>query len=830
MLRNYLITALRHFTRQKIYSVVNVLGLAMSTAFCFLAFLYVQHEWSYDQFHKHADQIYRLISFRKADTGDMHMLTILPENLGPLLKGEFPQLDRIVRIVKNEKVVIRTGERRYREDVLFVDEDFFELFSFPLSQGNTETFRTDPQSLVLSESVAQNLFPGENPIGKEIVIASHHWKNEPKTLTVGGVALDPPSNSSIHFRILLPYKLIPPRVSGMPDSPMNDPSKLNFFLPRDYIFVRLHARANLENINNALPAFTKTHRIPGREVLLQFQPLTDVHLDQRPTFLPLMPSGNPVYAYILSAIAGMVLLIASVNFMNLATARFSTRAREVGIRKVVGAQRTHLMWQFWGESIVMTAIAMILGISLAELCLPTFNSLIQVRLLMTDMFTLSFVLFAFVLMVFIALISGLYPAVNLSGFQAVTVLKDKIRSGSSGPILRALIIVQFVGSILLVTVTAVMFLQVSFIKTKDLGIDRDQIAVISTDDLLNQSNMKGENLRHLFETFQQQLDSYSDILGVTRSDLFSDIDSDYQFSKLSVRSPEGDEFHIPYIDIEENFLQVLGIELLHGQPFSDHTIINSQHSVLANETLVKQLGLSQPLGYQVPLTRRIAIRTDTNQIKFRIIRNPEIAGIVSDFHVQSLHQAVPPLIIFLRPEVQTGEFLVRIRSERMPETLDFMARQWKRVFGITPFNYTFLNERFDHLYQQEERWSLMVAYASIFALVVACLGVFGLTAMAISMRTKEFGIRKVFGASTKHIVTLLSMDFILLITIATLIAWPLAYYVASQWLQNFAYRINLGFEIFFFGGAMTIVIVLATILILTIKVARCNPVEILRYE
>ena len=218
----------------------------MCTAFCFLAFLYVQHEWSYDQFHKHADQIYRLISFRKGKTGDMHMLTILPKNLGPLLKGEFPQLDRIVRIVKNEKVVIRTGERRYREDVLFVDEDFFELFSFPLSQGNTETFRTDLQSLVLSESVAQNLFPGENPIGKEIVIASHHWKNEPKTLTVGGVALDPPSNSSIHFRILLPYKLIPLRVSGMPASPMNDPSKLNFFLPRDYIFVRLQARANLE--------------------------------------------------------------------------------------------------------------------------------------------------------------------------------------------------------------------------------------------------------------------------------------------------------------------------------------------------------------------------------------------------------------------------------------------------------------------------------------------------------------------------------------------------------------------------------------------------------
>ena len=829
MLRNYLITALRHFTRQKVYSVINVLGLAMSTAFCFLAFLYVQHEWSYDQFHKHADQIYRLISFRKGKTGDMHMLTILPENLGPLLKGEFPQLDRVVRIVKNENVVIRTDERRYREDVLFIDKDFFELFSFPLSQGNIETFRTDPQSLVLSESVAQNLFPGENPIGKEIVIASHHWKNEPKTLTVGGVALDPPSNSSIQFKILLPYKLIPPRVSGMPDSPMNDPAKLNFFLPRDYIFVQLQARANLEDLNNALPAFIKTHRIPGIETSLQFQPLTDVHFDQRPTFLSLMPSGNPVYAYILSAIAGMVLLIASVNFMNLATARFSTRAREVGIRKVVGAQRTHLMWQFWGESIVMTAIAMILGISLAELYLPTFNSLIQVRLLMTDMFTLSFVLFAFVLMAFIALISGLYPAVNLSGFQAVAVLKDKKRLGSSGPMLRALIIVQFVGSILLVTITAFMFLQVSFIKTKDLGIDGDQIAVISTEDLLSQSDMRGENLRHLFETFQQQLNGYPDILGVTRSDLFSDIDSDYQFSKLSVRPPEGDEFYIPYIDIEENFLQVLGIELLHGQQFSHHTI-NSQHAVLVNETLVKQLGLSQSLGHQVPLTRRILDGTNINKMKFRMIRNPEIVGIVKDFHVQSLHQAVPPLIMFLKPEVQTGEFLVRIRSERMPETLDFMARQWKRVFGITPFNYTFLDERFDHLYQREERWSLIVSYASIFALVVACLGVLGLTAIAISRRTKEFGIRKVFGASTKHIVTLLATDFILLITIATLIAWPLAYYAASQWLQNFAYRINLGFEIFFFSGAMTIIIVLATIMILTIRVTRCNPVEILRYE
>jgi len=835
MFSNYLIIAFRRLIRHKIYSFINILGLAVGIAFCLLLFLFIRHEWTYDRFHKDSDHIFRVIHLGRATTGESFMLTIMPETLGPLLKAEFPQLTQVVRVRDGKKEKIGIGERQHTERLLFVDADFLKLFSFPLRQGDRESALEDPGAIVLSESVAQRCFGDTNPMGKDVRIATSYWQNEPRIFTVRGIIADPPSNSSIQFGALLPYSTLPPlkAFSLMPDSPMNDASRLNFWAPKDYVFVRLRDQAHVEDVNQGLVEFVKVHKVSAqREVSLQLQPLREIHFDRRPTFMPLEPPGNPSYAYILAGIALSVLLIACVNFTNLSIAQFSTRAREVGVRKMVGAQRGQLMLQFWGESLAVTALALILGFALAELCLPTFNGLTRVPLAMDYVPSWSSVLFISGLLMLVGLTSGTYPAVVLSGFEPITFFKDRLQLSGNGMVQRALVVLQFAASIILVITTAAMFGQIAFLKTKNLGFLGDQVVVISTNGLQTTGDVEAQRTKraHIFSTYRQALESYSGIVGVTRSNLFSNMDADDQLNEVPVRLPNDAEVRIPYIDVESDFLGMLGIRLLAGRTFSESAGAAAQSTILVNETLVKQFGLEEPLGFQVPLRRQIAIGTDIRNMKMQMIRNPEIIGVVRDFHIRSLHDTVPPLVIFLRPESLSGEFLVRIHPERTAETLVFLAETWREIIGDAPFNYVFLDERFDRLYHSEERWQTIVGYASLFALFVACLGVFGLTAITVARRTREFGIRKALGATTRHIFALLSKEFMILILIANAIAWPLAYYAVDRWLQDFAYRIDLGIGLFVLSGSLVLMTALLTVGLQALHAARRNPVDALRYE
>lgn len=825
MFTHYLKTAIRHLTRHKTYSVINILGLAMGIAFCLLTFLFVKHEWSYDKFHKQSDHIFRLISKNKAPkTGETYFFTIMPETMAPLLKEEFPQIDQIVRIRDGFMNPVQIDQQPYDTRFLFVDPNFFQMFSFPLTHGDATTALDSPSAIVLTKSTAKKCFGSETPIGKSVTIQSHYWQNESRAFTVTGIAADPPTNSSIQFDILFPYSVLPPTraFSAGPDSPMNDPSKLNFFILNNHIFVKLHNDSQVREVNQNLEAFVDTRKVSQRDVTIQLQPITESHFDSRPEHT-LEPPGNPAYPYILMGITIAVLLIACVNFMNLAIARLSTRAREVGVRKMVGAQRGQLMRQFWGESFIVTTLALLLGFALAEFFLPTFNQLIQMPLELDYGLSTSSFLFSVGILLFIGLTSGMYPAFILSNFEPIAILKSRLQLNSSGLLRNALVVLQFTVSIFLVIGTVVMFQQISFLKGKNLGFAGDQIVAFSTSGIKVTGNSQTRRTKrnNILSAFRNQLQQHASILGVTHSRVFSNMKANKSLRQLTAEFPNDVEVQIPYLDVDTDFLTTMGIARLQGRNFEPD---ESLKMVLVNETLVNQFALTAPLGEQLPVSRNIA-----RNRRHQIVRNPEIIGVIKDFHVRSLHQSVPPLILFLNPP-QSGEFLVRIHPERTAETLSFMAEQWKTITGDAPFEYVFVDDQFDHQFQNEERWQAIITYASAFGLFVACLGVLGLTAIAVSRRTKEFGIRKVLGATTQHIVTLLSRELMILILIANLVAWPIAYYGVNRWLQDFAYRIDIGISLFLIGGAFVFFTALLTIALQALQAAHKNPVEALRYE
>ena len=831
MFTHYLKTAIRHLIRHKTYSIINILGLAMGIAFCLLTFLFVKQEWSYDTFHEQSDHLFRIINFQTDTKDNEYVMTLMPENLGPLLEENFPQFSQIVRIQDGKTTDFTIDQQQYTARFLYVDPTFLQMFSFPLKYGDVTTALNTRDAIVLSESTVKKCFGAENPIGKDLILRTHHWNNEPRAFTVTGIISDPPNNSSIQFDILLPFENLPSKRarSGMSDSPMNDPNILSFMLPTNYVFARLRDPSQRIEINQNVQKFVDDNKFERvRPVSMALQPLSEIHFDARPLYTLETP-GNPAYAYILAGITFSVLLIACVNFMNLAIARLSTRAREVGVRKMVGAQRTQLMRQFWGESFIVTTLALILSFALAEFFLPTFNQLIQMPLELDYGLSTSSFLFAIGLLLFIGLISGMYPAFILSNFEPIAILKSRLQLNGSGLLRNALVVLQFTVSIFLVIGTVVMFQQVNFLKGKNLGFAGDQIISISTQSLKVTGDWQtAQSTRtDILNAFHKQLQDYSGILGVTRSDVFSDIgsDSDRGLNELEITLPSDVEIKVPFIDVDVDFLSTMGIELAQGKSFSQD---DPDFTFIVNETFVNQFEITDPLTSPISLKRRVRVGNDPRNPRLRIIRNPELIGVVKDFHIRSLHQAVPPLLIFFKPH--NYDFLVRIHPERTAETLAFIAEQWKTRTNNAPFEYTFIDDRFDHQFQNEERWQAIIGYASIFGLFVACLGVLGLTAIAISRRTKEFGIRKVLGATTQHIITLLSREFMILILISNIIAWPIAYYGVNRWLQDFAYRIDMGISLFLIGGALVFFTALLTIGLQALQAARKNPVDALRYE
>ena len=842
MLKNYLTIALRNLVRYKIYTAINALGLATGIAFCLLTFLYVRHEWTYDQFHEKADRIFRLgMSGGMYGGRDNAIQVRLSDQIGPLMRENIPQFTHVVRIYKGPETISH-GHNTFEVNSLFTDEDFFQLFTFPLIYGDPKTALANPNSIVLTQSAAKKYFGQNDVVGREITIRDKIWKEEEKTFVIAGIVHDPPENSSIQFDLILSLASRPPRNNKGRAFTMTADGKIEskeitppvFSRGSNVTYIQLIDNIQLADMDPVLNAFVEANKTsnnfePKRKtpaVTFHLQPIADIHFDREITNGLSAPS-NPSYSYILAGIALSVLLVACINFTNLAIARSATRAREVGMRKVVGARRFQLMKQFWGESLLLTGMGMLLGLALTEFFLSTFNALTQVNLTLDYRPSLSGVLFGLSLLLVISLVSGVYPALVLSGFDPIAVLKNRFNIGGRSWSGRILIVGQFVVAILFLIATLVMSRQLTFLKEKNLGLNESQVVLVKP-----RSLSADRKQRHLIlQLFKQELKRHPQIVNVTQSSLFSHLEADSDTRKRNITLPNGEIVEKAEISVDYDFFDTLGINLLAGRNFSPDFGTDATQAILINKTFVERAQLEQPINATLPMTTmKASFATGDSLPKVQRIKDPKIIGVVDDFHLRSLHYALPPLIIFLDAASLNSDFLVRIRPERISETLAFMAEKWQTIAGDAPFDYVFLDENFDRLYREEERWGTIVQYASFFALFVACLGVLGLTSLAITRRTKEIGIRKVLGASNHHIVALLSREFVVLILLANLIAWPIAHYGVEHWLRDFAYRIDAGMGLFLLGGLLVFLTALLTIGVQALKAAQRNPVHALRYE
>ncbi len=788
MFRNYLTVAYRNLVRYKVYSAINITGLAIGIAFCILTFLYIRHEWSFDAFHEKADRIYRI--YNKGEVGEgSDASAMMPGPLGPALAEAFPsQMQHVVRIFNTPRT-FQYGDHSFQKRVIYVDPDFWDVFSFPLIKGDPATALDRKDAMIISETAAQKIFGNTDPMGKTISFTRNSKIHQ---ALITGIAKDIPETSSIQFDCIQSYENV------------EDALKSWNYITDTSTYVLLHDQVRPEDIEKLFPHFLINWKWPimGENHEMKLQPLTDVHFS--PEIRAPEPATDPAYSYILLCITTLVLFVACVNFMTLALGRSASRAREIGIRKVVGAHKPQVIVQFLTESVLLSLIAFVIGLALSELLMPLFNNLMAQKLsIVAHLDGLAFASLMGLTLI-VGLLAGTYPAFVLSGFMPIHVLKGRLKIVSAGLFSQFLVVFQIALSAVLVISALIMTSQLDYLRTKPLGFDSEHLIAVSRLSKLRNLGPKG------IETYRDALLSHHAILGVTP--IYHMMRNGYQ-SRGAVVHDGTSLKGVEVFFVDYDFVPTLDIKLIEGRNYSRELVTDPAKSVIINQTLAKQLGPGPPLG---------------KTLKF--FDDMTVIGVVNDFHFRSLHHKIGPAILKCDPEYQFSRLLIRVRADDIPGTLTFMEAQWEAVTQSPGFRYSFLDEGIDHQYRTEERWHRMIGYGTLFAIFIACLGAFGLTALAVTRRTKEIGIRKILGASVTNVVRLLSREFVLLVGIANVLAWPVAYWAMSKWLSDFAYRIELGIGAFALGGVLTLLVVIGTVSLQAIKAAKMNPVEALRYE
>jgi putative ABC transport system permease protein len=800
LLWNYLKIALRKIKRHKSYSAINIFGLSMGLACTILIFLFVKDELSYDRFHENLHSIYRpMIRFHNPDGSVSWQGDAVQVPHGPALKEYFPEVERCVRIFPRE-FIVKLDDRIEEQEIIMADAEFFEMFSFPLTKGNAASVLSDYSSIVLSESCAEKYFGDTDPIGKSMTLISGDYGND---FVVSGVAENPPPNSTIAFNLLINFESI--RLFGEAGSLTNWQTLK--MLCKTYI--QLFDGKSAETIEDRYPEFTNKYYAASfeRELYRQFknapeniypisfglQRMRDIHFDPGAT-----GSGNLTPVYILGGIALIFLFIAGINFITLSIGNASQRSVEVGIRKVVGAERRQLIRQYWSESVVLTGFAFIIGVGLACMFLPAFNRVTMKSLQASAIFSPINVGVLILITLVLGLSVGSYPAVVLSRFHPVDIFRGKMKISGKKFFARFLVILQFVLSIFLIISTLVLGRQINFMVTQDLGFNKDNIVIVK--------NIDGK----IYDRLKNRLSNISGINGITGA-LASLDGKDSYYLQFKYRDKEYESVWFNRID--GNYFKTLEIGLLQGRNFSPE-MQTDPYSVIVNETLIKRFEITDPIGQRIELDGTF----------FPII------GIVNDYHTYRKGIEIKPAVHIFSPSHRFKLMIIRISSSEISRILADIQTAWKELQIDKPFSYSFLDEVVEAQYLKEKRWNKIVGYSSVLAVLVACLGVFGLTSIAVCCRTKEIGIRKVHGASVFSIIKLLSCESAGLVLIANLIAWPVAMYAMNRWLQNFAYKIRLSPDIFLIAAFSMLLVVLLTTWFQTWKAARSNPVETLRFE
>ena len=793
MIKNYLKIALRNLWRHKGYSFLNILGLAVGMTAFFLIFLYVGMELSYDRFHTKADRIYRIVADIKTPTEVIHPSGpswAVPSHL----KMDFPEIEAFVR-TNNYDVLVRKGDVKFQEtNALLVDSTFFKVFDFKLLKGNPATALKEQLSVVLSETAAKRYFGNGDPMGQTVLLTGNSLPAK-----VTGLMKDIPENSQITADMLVSMNTLTEKLAPGLDDQWGNYGALAYIL--------LKPGTDAKAMEKKFPAFLE--RRNGKEMkqnqmyaTLFLEPLKDVYLHstrggQR--------KGNINNVYIFSIIGIFILLIACINFINLSTARSIERAKEVGIRKVVGAAKRQLSGQFIGESIILCLFAFVLAVLFSALLLPLFNELAGKTISKGIFSNATNVLELLLIAIGMGLVAGIYPAIVLSSFRPVSVLKGRFASGTKGILLRkALVISQFTISIVLIIATLVVYFQMDYMRNQELGFSKDQMLVINT----NNDPAK--------ETFRQ---SVLNIPGVQSAALSSSVPGGGNPAAYSEIENTKGELQVANLDlyfVDFNYIPQFNVKVVAGRAFSKEFGTDTTKAMMLNEAAVKMFGYSSP---------KQAIGKRFKQWG----REGTIVGVVKDFHFRSLQQDIKPLSIRIEPE-GCELVSVKISGKNIRQSIAAIEQQWNQLIPSRPFSYFFLDEYFDRQYRDEERFGRLFLNFAVLAIFISCLGLLGLASYSTIQRTREIGIRKVLGADVTGIVGLLSADFLRLVVVAFVISSPLAWLLMHSWLKGFAYRINIPWWVFLLAGSAAILIAIATISLQAVKAALANPVKSLRTE
>ena len=799
MLKNYFTIALRNCKKQQAYTFINIFGLAIGLTCFILISLFVQFELSYDTFHDKADRIYRVA---KEDPGSYYLgsnrFAVTPAPLTSALMKDLPEVEIATQIDKVNAILEYDGTRFY-EDGIYATEHFFDVFNFPLLYGDPSTVLDEPNTIILTETVARKYFGETDPMGQSLSFVYYDDKAEMKVV---GIVEDVPANSHFTFDYIISMQ-----------SYGNYQRNLESWGNSNYLtYAVLRPDHSVPDFDAKLTALAqKYHRErpyyqehPDEITAYYPQALTDIHLRSHINF-EFGINSDVKYVYLFAAIGLLILLIACINYMNLATARSVTRAREVGVRKVMGAHRAQLIGQFMGEALILSGVALFFALLLAKLFLPTFNMLTAREMTLFSEQTGSLLITLVAIGLGVGLLSGSYPALMMSSFHPVQVMKGGLQRGRGKATLRnVLVVTQFAITIALIVGTLVIQQQLRYIQNANTGVDRDHVVSIP---------IKDRAMRSQYTTLKQTLERHPNVAEVTASRHDPTNISSQSGSQEWEGVEEGQHISVYNTGVMDNFIDVFGLDLVEGRNFSETRGTDERDGILINETMARQLGWDTAIG------------------KWFTLHNEEqrVIGVVRDFNFHSFHQEMAPLMLYLDTD-HYSRVLVKVRPEDMQETIAFLGATMAQFSPDYPFDYHFLDDAYNRMYQTETRLGRLFSYFTTLALLIACLGLLGLATFTAAQRTKEIGVRKVLGATLSDILVLLSKDFIRLIAIAFVLGTPFAYFAMNTWLQDFAYRIEISWPIFLIAGLIALLVTFLTISYQSIKVARTNPVDTLRHE
>jgi putative ABC transport system permease protein len=817
MLKNYFVSAYRNIVRNKFYSAINIAGLAIGIICAILILLYVQKELTFDKHHTKYERIYRLESDFTI-SGKNTLAGLVPMPMAPTLKDEYPEIEEIARFAGFgiEDILFTYKDIKFYEDEMyFADSTTFDVFTHEFLFGSAEGALTEPNTMVITESFAKRYFGDANPVGE--VLTSSNFGD----FRVTAVIEDVPSNSHMKFDCLLSMATAA-ELTGT--ERFNDRSAPAFWNISVFGYVLLHEKTNMDGLLEKFPDFYEKYMASlGNQINASFDlmatRLDEVHFGSTLEFD--LPVGNFNYIIIFGLVGIFMLIIACVNYMNMSTARSINRAKEVGLRKVIGAHRISLIRQFLSESVVLAVIALILSLVLTILILPFFSSLAGKDIIVADLFRPFTILSVLVITLFVALVSGSYPSFFLSSFVPVKVLKGTLPTEGKGLLRKILVVFQFILSVALIIGTIVVSSQQRYIRNKDLGLNKENVLLIPVRDTSFINNQ--------LQTFKEELEKNPIIHGVTTSAFIPPT----MASKVvyQVEQDEGMvEIALSWSIVDHDFLKVMEIELIEGRDFDRDRTTDLNEAFIINETAAKNLGWGdEALGKRV----RFGINPATGEAR----KDGEVIGVVKDFHFSSIHNQIEPFIMHVS-ENPIPNFYIRLKEEQTAEAIAFIDQKRTELGNVLPFNYFFFNDKLDEMYASEQKLSYLFTIFAILTIFISCLGLLGLTSFITQQRTREIGIRKVMGASSGMITWMLNRDFLILVLMGNIIAWPLSYLAMDKWLQDFAYRIDFSISPFVLNTLapfvmatlVSAIIAMITVSLLSIRAANANPVDAIRYE